>query len=49
MSKRLGGIKGCEYKTSSWPLNGFPDGNNIGRVNSVMSGEKPTVILYIHN
>ena len=30
MSKRLGGIKGCEYKTSSWQLNGFPDGNDIG-------------------
>ena len=30
MSKRLGGIKGCGYKTSSWHLNGFPDGNNIG-------------------
>ena len=30
MSKRLGGIKGCKYKTSSWHLNGFPDGNNIG-------------------
>ena len=21
--KRLGGIKGCKYKTSSWHLNGF--------------------------
>ena len=30
VSKRLGGIKGCKYKTSSWHLNGFPDGNNIG-------------------
>ena len=30
ISKRLGGIKGCKYKTSSWHLNGFPDGNNIG-------------------
>ena len=30
MSKRSGGIKGCKYKTSSWHLNGFPDGNNIG-------------------
>ena len=30
MSKRLGGIKGCKYKTSSWHLNGFPDPNNIG-------------------
>ena len=32
MSKRLGGIKGCKYKTSSWHLNGFPDGNNIGSI-----------------
>ena len=30
MSKRLGGIIGCKYKTSSWHLNGFPDGGNIG-------------------
>ena len=45
MSKRLGGIKGCKYKTSSWHLNGFPDGNNIGQQYNV--GEKPTVILYI--
>ena len=30
MSKRLGGIKGCKYKTSSWHLNGFPFGGNIG-------------------
>ena len=30
MSKRLGGIKGCKYKTSSWHLNRFPDANNIG-------------------
>ena len=29
MSKRLGGVKGCKYKTSSRHLNGFPDGNNI--------------------
>ena len=29
MSKRLGGIKGCKYKTSTWHLNGFPDANNI--------------------
>ena len=28
MSKRLGGIIGCKYKTSSWPLTGplFPIG-----------------------
>ena len=30
MSKRLGGIKGCKYKASSWHLNGFPNGGNIG-------------------
>ena len=30
MSKRIGGIKGCKYQTSSWHLNGFLDGNNIG-------------------
>ena len=34
MSKRLVGgiIVGCKYKTSSWLLNGFPDGinSNIG-------------------
>ena len=28
--KTLGGIIGCKYKTSSWHLNGFPDGSNIG-------------------
>ena len=30
MSKCLGGIIGCKYETSSWHLNGFPDGSNIG-------------------
>ena len=30
MSKRLGGIKGCKYKTSSWHSNRFPDVDNIG-------------------
>ena len=30
MSKRLNGIKGCKYKTSSWHLNRFPDADNIG-------------------
>ena len=29
MSKRLGGIKGCKYKTSSWQLNRLPDADNI--------------------
>ena len=46
MSKRLGGIKGCKYKTSSWHLNGFPDGITLGQQYSV--GEKPTVILHIY-
>ena len=37
---------GRKYKTSSWYLNGFPDGRNIGsRVNV---GEKLTVILYTY-
>ena len=39
VSESLGRIKGCKYKTSSWHLNGFPDGNNIG---------KPIVILYTY-
>ena len=43
MSKRLGRIKGCKYKTSSWHLNAFPDGNNIG-VNSIMSGRSPPLL-----
>ena len=30
MSKRVGGIKGCKYKISSWFLNRFPDADNIG-------------------
>ena len=30
MSKRLGGIKGCKYKTSSWHLDRFPDADNNG-------------------
>ena len=30
MSKCLGGIKGCKYKTSSWHLNRFLDADNIG-------------------
>ena len=30
MPKRLGGVIGCKYKTSSWHLNGFPyGGSNI--------------------
>ena len=38
MSKRLGGIIGCKYKTSSWRLIGFLDG----------VGEKPTIVLYTY-
>ena len=30
MSKRLGGIKGCKYKTSSWHSSRFPDADKIG-------------------
>ena len=46
MSKRLGGIIGCKDKTSSWHVNGFSDGSNIGSYNV---GEKPaTVILYTY-
>ena len=30
MSKRLGEFIGCKDKTSSWRLNGFPDGSNNG-------------------
>ena len=30
MSKRLGGIIGCKYKTSPWHLNGFLYGSIIG-------------------
>ena len=36
MSKRVGGIKGCKYKISSWDLNGFPDGNNIVAVAHIL-------------
>ena len=42
MSKRLvGGIIGCKYKTSSWHLNGLPDGRNIDWVNSTIPGRNP--------
>ena len=33
----------CKYETSSWYLNGFPDGSNIGG-QQYNTGEKPTVI-----
>ena len=48
MSKRLGGIMGCKYTTSSWHLNGFPYGSNIGSAEQYNIGEKPTVILYAY-
>ena len=41
MSKRLGGIKGCKYKTSGSPMQ-----ITLGPQYNV--GEKPTVILYIY-
>ena len=45
MSKRFGGIIGCKYKTySSWHLNEFPDGSNIGStvtVYSIIPGRNP--------
>ena len=46
MSKRLGGIDSFTYETSSWHLNGFPDGKILGQQYNV--GEKPTVILYTY-
>ena len=46
MSKRLGGIIGCQDKISSWYLIGFPDGSNIVGSQQYHVGEKPTVILY---
>ena len=30
VKKKLDRIIGCKYKTSSWHLNGLPDGSNIG-------------------
>ena len=47
MSKRLGGIIDCKYKTSSCYLNGFPDGSNIGQ--QYNTGGKPSnVMLYTY-
>ena len=48
ISKRLDGIKGCKYKTSSWHLNRFPDADNIELGQQYNVGEKPTVILHIY-
>ena len=47
MSKRLGGIIGCKYKTSSRHLNGFPMVVvTLGQQYNVE--EKPNVILYTY-
>ena len=46
MSKRLGGIIGCETKTSSWHLNGSP--MVVTLVQEYNFAEKPTVILYTY-
>ena len=36
------GDEDCKYKTSSWHLNGFPDGSNIvGSVNNIIPGRSP--------
>ena len=48
MPKRLDRIIGCNYKTSSWHLNGFPDGSNIRSTVYCNTGEKPTVMLYTY-
>ena len=46
MSKRLSGIIGCQDKTSSWSLIGFPNGVTLGQQHNF--GKKPTVILYTY-
>ena len=40
-------VKGGNVKTSSWHLNGFPDGSNIGSTVCDV-GKKPIVILYTY-
>ena len=37
---------GCSDNASTWYLNGFPDGSNLG--STVYVGEKPTVTLYTY-
>ena len=44
----VGRIIGCKDKTSSWHLNGFLDGSNIGSTVLYNVGEKPIVILYTY-
>ena len=47
MSKRLGGIIGCKYKTSSWDFKGSPMMVvTLGQQFNI--GEKPAVILYTY-
>ena len=46
MSKRLGGIIGCQDKTSSWHSNGFPDGSNVG---STLSWGEYSIVWSLHN
>ena len=47
--KTLSGIIGGKDKTSSWHLNGFPNGSNIGPLGQQYNvGEKSTVNLYTY-
>ena len=46
MSKRLGGIKGCKCKTSTWHLTGSPMEITLGQ--QYNDEEKPTIILYTY-
>ena len=48
MSKRLDGIIGCKYKTSSWHLNEFPDDGVVTLVQQSYAGEKLTVMLHTY-
>ena len=45
MSKRLGGIEGCKYKTSSWHSNWFPDADNIGST-VFLTFSQPEKLIY---
>ena len=40
--------KGCKYQATTWYLNGFPTGSNLGSTEYNV-GEKPTAILYINH
>ena len=48
MSKRLGGIIDCKYKTSSWHVNGFLDGNNIVGSTILYRGEAHRYTVHFH-